>query len=199
AVSIALVLRHLKGRERLKTLEASLVKAEIDRAVAAESARFNVAVNAMVQGLCMFDRDHRLTVSNPRFKEMLGLPSATMTSGSSLAALIRGAVASGSVSIENIRQLKDALKGTSGSSQAMSTTWDIKDGRSLLVTLDRMPDEGWLMTVADITERRRAEAQIAHMARHDGLTGLDNRTEFRDRLETAVRFAARGVPHAVLF
>lgn len=198
-ISIALVLRHLKGRERLRALEASLVQAEIDRAVAAESVRFNVAVNAMAQGLCMFDRDHRLTVSNPRFKEMLGLPSKTMTSGSPLALLIRGAVVSGLISIADIRQLKDTLKSTNDLSQALSTTWDIKDGRSLLVTLDRMPDEGWLMTVADITERRRAEAQIAHMARHDGLTGLDNRTEFRDRLETAVGLVARGLPHAVLF
>src|SRR5262249_26004737 len=95
AVSVALVLRHLKGRERLRALEASLVKAEIDRVIAAESARFNVAVNAMAQGLCMFDRDHRMMVSNPRFKEMLGLQSATVKSGSSLAAVIRGALAGG--------------------------------------------------------------------------------------------------------
>ena len=199
AISVALVLRHLKGRERLRTLEASLVQAEIDRAVAAESVRFNVAVNAMAQGLCMFDREHRLTVSNPRLQEMLRLPSRMMASGSPLAALIRGAVASGAVSIANVRQLKEALGSTGELSQAMSTTWDIKDGRSLLVTLDRMPDQGWLMTVADITERRRAEAQIAHMARHDGLTGLNNRTEFRDRLEVAARLAARDLPHAVLF
>ncbi|MBV9565135.1 MAG: EAL domain-containing protein [Bradyrhizobium sp.] len=199
AACIALVLRHLKGRERLRALEASLVKAEVDRAVAAESVRFNVAVNAMAQGLCMFDRDHRLTVSNPRFKEMFGLPSTLMTSGSPLAALIRGAVANGSVSIENFRQLRDSFQSASDLSHATSTTWDISDGRSLLVTLDRMPDDGWLMTVADVTERRRAEAQIAHMARHDGLTGLYNRTEFRDRLETVARLAARDVPHAVLF
>jgi EAL domain-containing protein (putative c-di-GMP-specific phosphodiesterase class I) len=37
AVSIALVFRHRKGRERLKILEASLVKAEIDRAVKAKA------------------------------------------------------------------------------------------------------------------------------------------------------------------
>ncbi len=204
AICFALVLRHLKGRERLQTLEASLVQAEIDRAVAAESMRFNVAVNAMAQGLCMFDRDHRLTVSNPRFMEMLGLTSVMMANGSPVTALIRGAVAGGAVSIANVRELKDALANTSPSSHAMSTTamstiWDIKDGRSLLVTLDRMPDQGWLMTVADITERRRAEAQIAHMARHDGLTGLNNRTEFRDRLEAAAKLVARGQPHAVLF
>lgn len=199
AVSIALAFRHLKGRERLRSLEASLVKAEIDRAVAAESMRFNVAVNAMAQGLSMFDRDHRLIVSNPRFREMFELSSASMRSGSSLAALIRAAVSGGSVSIENIRRLKIALNDTSGSSQAMSTTWDIKDGRSLLVTFDRMSDGDWLMTTADITERRRAEAQIAHMARHDGLTGLDNRTEFRSRLETAARLATRDRSYAVLF
>jgi diguanylate cyclase (GGDEF)-like protein len=199
AVSLGLVFRHLKGRARLKALEASLVKAEIDRAVAMESARFNVAVNAMAQGLCMFDRDHRLIVSNPRFKELLGLPSTVMTTGSPLTALIRAAVANGAISIANFRKLKDAVDTMSGPSQAMSTTWDIKDGRSLLVTFDRLPEDGWLMTAADVTERRRTEAQIAHMARHDGLTGLANRTEFRDRLANAVRLASRGMPHAVLF
>ncbi|WGD56780.1 EAL domain-containing protein [Bradyrhizobium sp. CB1650] len=35
--------------------------------------------------------------------------------------------------------------------------------------------EGYLVVVVDITERRKAEARIAHMALHDGLTNLANR------------------------
>jgi diguanylate cyclase (GGDEF)-like protein/PAS domain S-box-containing protein len=42
----------------------------------------------------------------------------------------------------------------------------------------------------DITERREAEARIAHMAGHDALTGLPNRTLLRDRLEQAIAAAA---------
>ncbi|WP_407528185.1 EAL domain-containing protein [Methylobacterium oryzisoli] len=38
-------------------------------------------------------------------------------------------------------------------------------------------------THIDISARKVAEAQIAHMARHDPLTGLSNRTLFRERLD----------------
>jgi diguanylate cyclase (GGDEF)-like protein/PAS domain S-box-containing protein len=50
--------------------------------------------------------------------------------------------------------------------------------------------------VEDITERRDAEARIAHMAGHDALTGLPNRTLLRDKLEQAI--AARPGSTAVL-
>ncbi len=42
----------------------------------------------------------------------------------------------------------------------------------------------------DITELKEAEAQIAHLAYHDKLTGLPNRASFEDRLEHAVEHAA---------
>jgi diguanylate cyclase (GGDEF)-like protein/PAS domain S-box-containing protein len=44
----------------------------------------------------------------------------------------------------------------------------------------------------DITDRRRAEEQLAHSALHDALTGLPNRVLFLDRLESALsRFQRR--------
>jgi len=47
--------------------------------------------------------------------------------------------------------------------------------------------DGYLVAVVDITERRKAEARIAHMAHHDGLTNLPNRDFFQDRLRAALQ------------
>ncbi|MDH6258353.1 EAL domain-containing protein [Bradyrhizobium sp. BR13661] len=46
--------------------------------------------------------------------------------------------------------------------------------------------DGYLVAVADITERRKVEARIAYMAHHDGLTDLPNREYFQDRLRQAL-------------
>ncbi|HWL03970.1 MAG TPA: EAL domain-containing protein [Xanthobacteraceae bacterium] len=43
-----------------------------------------------------------------------------------------------------------------------------------------------LAAVFDVTDRRQAEARIAHMAHHDALTGLPNRVLFRERLDEAL-------------
>ena len=43
-----------------------------------------------------------------------------------------------------------------------------------------------IAVVIDVTERRRVEARITHMAHHDGLTDLANRILFRERLELAL-------------
>ncbi len=50
--------------------------------------------------------------------------------------------------------------------------------------------DGYLVAVVDITERRKAEARIAHMAHHDGLTDLPNREYFQERLKQALDQAA---------
>jgi len=52
--------------------------------------------------------------------------------------------------------------------------------------------DGYLVAMVDITERREAEARIAHMAHHDGLTNLPNRDFYQDRLRQALERAASG-------
>ena len=49
-----------------------------------------------------------------------------------------------------------------------------------------------IISVFDVTERRKAEARIAHMARHDELTGLANRAYCRERLHEMLQAVDEG-------
>ena len=44
---------------------------------------------------------------------------------------------------------------------------------------------GWIATVDDVTDRQRAQSQLAHLATHDSLTKLPNRALLEDRLRRA--------------
>jgi diguanylate cyclase (GGDEF)-like protein/PAS domain S-box-containing protein len=52
--------------------------------------------------------------------------------------------------------------------------------------------DGYLVAVVDITERRKAEARIAHMAHHDGLTNLPNRDFYQHHLRQALERSKTG-------
>jgi diguanylate cyclase (GGDEF)-like protein len=59
---------------------------------------------------------------------------------------------------------------------------------------------GLVLTLRDVTERRRLEHELTHQAFHDALTGLANRVLFSDRVEHALDRAQRnGTLVGVLF
>jgi diguanylate cyclase (GGDEF)-like protein/PAS domain S-box-containing protein len=52
--------------------------------------------------------------------------------------------------------------------------------------------------ICDITDRKRAEEQLAFLAYHDSLTGLPNRLLFQEHLEVALRRADRDRTHVAV-
>ncbi|HMI11625.1 MAG TPA: diguanylate cyclase, partial [Bradyrhizobium sp.] len=53
--------------------------------------------------------------------------------------------------------------------------------------------------VDDVTDRRRANEKIAHLAHYDALTDLPNRVLFRDQIERELRNTSRGEQFALLY
>ncbi|MER2250103.1 diguanylate cyclase [Methylorubrum podarium] len=58
---------------------------------------------------------------------------------------------------------------------------------------------GFVAVVRDISERKEVELTIAHMARHDPLTGLPNRLHFREQLVQEIARAKRNGSGFALF
>jgi PAS domain S-box-containing protein len=170
---------HDDVTERLRT-EAALV---------AQNERFDAALTNMSQGLCMFDADARLVVHNERFLELFGLPPGAVRPGQThrevverIAALGRYA---GGVSVEEICGSARALLEDATGPDILYR--ELADGRTLAIAKRAMAAGGWVSTFEDVTERRRTEARITHMARHDALTGLPNRLFFHERLTHLLR------------
>jgi diguanylate cyclase (GGDEF)-like protein len=150
--------------------------------------RFDAALSNMSQGLCMFDGSKRLVVWNDRYAEIYRLPPALLKVGTRHEAIIADRVSRGILKGETSepaiqKKIAELKQLPAGSSSARVD--ELADGRLMLITRQPMPDGGWVATHEDITERRRAEAEIVHLARHDALTGLANRTLFTEKLEAA--------------
>ncbi|MGZ8999212.1 MAG: putative bifunctional diguanylate cyclase/phosphodiesterase, partial [Allosphingosinicella sp.] len=79
----------------------------------------------------------------------------------------------------------------------MSLVVKSADGREIAIANQPMANGGWVSTHEDITERRRADAKIAHMALHDALTSLPNRLFFRDQIENRLAHLSRDQQFAI--
>ena len=159
----------------------------------------DAALNNMSEGLCMFDREHRVVVSNDRYLTMYGLSPEQARPGTAFSDLLQHRVEQGSYPAgpkphEYIAELIESF----GRGSAWTKVTNLPDGRFVAVSNSAVPGGGWVATHADITEQRRIEARIAHMAHHDSLTDLPNRRLLRERLEEAVSQTSRQEGVAVL-
>jgi diguanylate cyclase (GGDEF)-like protein/PAS domain S-box-containing protein len=154
------------------------------------NVQFDAALSNMAQGLCMFDGEKRLVVWNERYAKLYQLPQKLLKVGTPHQAIIADRISRGilkgdtsaTAAAQKLASLNQLPKDA-----ASCRVDEFTDGRFILVTRQPMAGGGWLATHEDITERRRAEAEIVHLARHDALTGLANRAEFNAKLKEACK------------
>ena len=195
--------RQTRAQQKLAQAEAAQVAAEErakgERYLRDQYARFGIALDNMTQGLCLFDRDDTLIVMNARFAQMHDVPVLLAREGTPLRALLvhlngRDPRAG----LGAVSPLVEACELTSRQGAALVRTCDLADGRAIGIVHEPIPGGGWVCTHEDVTDRRRNEERIVHMARHDGLTGLPNRFHLKERLEESLAQRSEGVGTTVL-
>ena len=159
---------------------------------------FRAALDNMSQGLTFFDGDQKLIVCNRRFAEIYRLSAEQTRAGTSLSEILDHRMACGSFPNMTRAEFDARRAELTRTAGPFDTTDELQDGRFVTIYYQSLPNNAWISTHEDITERRRDEANLAFMARHDPLTKLPNRILFQERLEQALAMSQRGVECALL-
>ena len=158
----------------------------------------DTALENMSQGLCMFDADGRIVLFNERYAKMMGFPAASLR-GLSLLDLIKYRKAAGEI-VDDPQEFFARVVAAAHEGKSNTRIIETSAKRALRIIEQPMQEGGWVSTLEDITEWREAQAQISHMAHHDALTGLANRTQLVEKLQNALTaLPSRGGGIAVHF
>jgi diguanylate cyclase (GGDEF)-like protein/PAS domain S-box-containing protein len=175
-----------EAHERLRLTLSELsnqnaVLRERDCALRTQNMLFDAAIANMPHGLLMADADERLIVCNQRLSDLFGFKDTEALQGQRLEAVLLERPQSQASRRARQRFLAQ-LRESAGWSMESFVLTD-HEGRSLLVTVRSMEGGGFVAIVEDVTQRRKAEAQIVYLAHHDPLTGLPNRLNFKKSVE----------------
>ena len=159
-----------------------LVVRKLSQQHRAEKQRLDTAINNMTQGLLLFDKSQRLVVANQRYIEMFGVSTDVVKPGCTIRELLMHRKQRGSFSAD-VDEYCATLIRKMAEGKVFQTILEAADGDAIQVLYRPLHDGGWVTTLEDITERRRAEERITHLAHYDALTDLPNRTLFHERLK----------------
>ena len=142
----------------------------------------SAALENLVQGVSMYDGSARLVLCNQRYIEMSILPAENFRKGTPLREILRRRAQIGAFAGDPDEYVAGALK-QAASGRTEEKTFELEDGRTILVITRPLPDGGWVSSHTDVTQQRTAEKER---------DSLRQREQRRDAIEAAIAaFRAR--------
>lgn len=158
-------------------------------------------MEASPDGILIVGANRRIVLYNRKFVELWNLPRVVVEAGSDERAV--------AAVLDRLTDPKAFLANLdwlfAHPTESTHSEIDLVDGRVFERHTGPLPIRvgdapGRIFFFRDITARRTAERRVAEMARHDELTGLDNRGAFVARVEQTIARARRGAKgFAVLY
>ena len=176
-------------------------QADLRRREALTDARYRGLLEAAPDAMVVVDQAGSIVLVNVRAEKQFGYSRDELL-GQPVTNIIPDGFAERLIA-DDLRSTEDALAQVIGT--GIELVARRRDGSEFPIEIMLSPlagPDGILVTAAvrDITVRRAAELQAAHMAHHDFLTGLPNRMLLSDRISQAIALAPRHAQRvAVLF
>ncbi len=175
--------------------------AQARKDIADAKALLDQALESMVSGFVLLDAQQRVAHWNRRFVELFPWMRGAMASGMPFRQVLEQSVAHHlPVGSDAERQQWIALRLAQQQDGTGAHEQVLPDGHCIHVLERATPEGGWVITYHDVTDLRRANEEIEHLAFYDPLTGLPNRRLLLDRLGQAPVLSQRsGKVGALLF
>lgn len=172
---------------------------QVAMALEASEGRFQALTESAMDIVTVLDRDAVIRYQSPSVKHLLGYDTQDMI-GKSQFDLIH------TDDVERMRAAFAELMETGKMSRPIEFRVRARDGSWRILEsigkncLDVPAVQGIIVNTRDVSERRAIQERIQHLAFHDALTGLPNRSLMQDRISQAIARAERaGHKFAVMF
>jgi PAS domain-containing protein len=131
-----------------------------------QNFRFDLVLEKMRQGLCLFDASARLIVANRRYAELYGIAPESIQLGMELREIVDLRVAAGSLPRMTQVQYLEWRSGVATANKPADSVVGLCNGRVIHIHHEPLPDFGWVATHDDITDQRRAEDELRRRNLH---------------------------------
>jgi PAS domain S-box-containing protein len=115
--------------------------------------RYQAVIDNISQGVCFFDGEQRLVLSNPRYAEIYYLEPEHLVPGTTLREIIERRATMGTCPLGTADEYAEWC--TSAATSRRLEVWNAKltDGRIIRVCHQPMEDGGWIATHEDISDK----------------------------------------------
>ncbi len=172
---------------------------QVEQALRATEGRFQALTESAMDMVTVLDVEGVIHYQSPSVRHLLGYEPAEMIGLSQFAAIHRD-------DVEAMRSRFKELIEKGMMERPVEFRVRRRDGQWRVLEsigkncLDIPAVQGIIVNTRDITDRRAIEERIQHLAFHDALTGLPNRSLIQDRIaQTVVRSERAGKKFAVMF
>ena len=168
-------------------------------AIAQSKATLDQALESMVSGFMLLDRDNRVVQWNSQFEQIYPwlkdvmaplVPFRRVMEETSRHHLPRG------THDERMRWVEQRLLKQKQLEAPHEQS--LPSGRTIQITERPTPDGGLVITYHDVTALRQASAEIESLAFYDPLTNLPNRRLLMDRMQQAIAASVRSAQYGAL-